>query len=74
MTAEPAGPFSVVRWGRRWSVEDVLEPFRDYPRFDAEWQATALAEQLNTAYRARRRPRSPVPVQQGLFDRDGGGS
>lgn len=62
------GPWRAVPWGRRFTVEDVLDPYRDQPRYDTREQAQAEADQRNQQYLARRRPRPPQPVQPDLFN------
>jgi hypothetical protein len=66
------GPFKVIRWGTRWSIEDVLDDRREQPRFDTEAEAAAEADQRNTADAARRDRGRPRSVQPGLFDASDG--
>lgn len=64
MTGAMDGPWQVIRWGSRWSIEDVLNPCDQQPRFDLEADAAAEVERRNAAHAARCRPR---PRQGELF-------
>lgn len=64
----PDGPYTVIRWGSRWSIEDVLDAHRKQPLFDTHQAAQQEADRRNRDYEARHRPRPPQPAQTRLFD------
>lgn len=67
MTA-PAGPWTAVRHGSRWTVEFALDDTRKQPRYDTQQQAQHEADKRNQQYAVRHTPRPPQPVQPDLFN------
>jgi hypothetical protein len=59
------GPYSVVRHGTRWTIQEILDPHRKQPIYTTQTQAQAEADQRNKADAERRQPR---PQQAALFD------
>lgn len=64
----PAGPWTPVPIGSRWTVEFVLDPHQAQPVYDTQLDAQADADQRNTAYERAHAPKPPQPQQAALFD------
>lgn len=60
MTA-PDGPYSVIRWGRNWSIENILDRHAKQPRYDSQHQAQTEADKRNSAYGQAHAPRPAAP-------------
>lgn len=65
MTA-PTGPWTAVRHGSRWTVENVLDDTKRHPRYDTQQHAQHEADKRNQQYHRARAPRPPEPQQGAL--------
>lgn len=60
--------FRVIRWGTRWSLDNILDRTQHQPMFTTLADAQAEANRRNTAYQAAHTPRPPQPAQPDLFN------
>lgn len=64
----PAGPWTAVRHGSRWTVENALDDTRKQPRYDTQHQAQHEADKRNQQYARAHTARPPQPEQPDLFN------
>lgn len=64
----PAGPWTAVRHGHRFTVEYALDPHQPQPLYDTQQDAQDEADQRNGHYERTRAPKPPQPQQAALFD------
>jgi hypothetical protein len=65
---EPAGPWTAVRHGTRWTIEFALDDTRKHPLYDTRDLTQTEADKRNQQYAQARAPRPPKPVQPDLFN------